>query len=234
MATVVMHNVVSVDGFIADDNDDPGPLFEWYSNGDTRLVPGQMDDPTPGGMKISKTSFQYVRPTWDSIKAMVIGRHLFDITNGWEGKPPTGEHVIVVSHRAKPDDWHPEASYEFISDVSEAVARARELADDGVVAVAAGDVGGQALAAGLVDEVASATSAGSTRSSCWRTRTSSSRGTGSCTCATGYVTRSASSSVPRPLRPTSDHALTKVMTCTDDSDVLLGLLVTALSLWMSE
>lgn len=154
MVTVVMHNVVSVDGFIADENDDPGPLFEWYSSGDTRLVPGEMEDPTPGGMKISKTSFEYIRPTWDSIKAMVIGRHLFDITNGWEGRPPTGEHVIVVSHRPKPDGWHPEASYEFISDVSEAVARARELAGDGVVAVAAGDVGGQALAAGLVDEVA--------------------------------------------------------------------------------
>ena len=25
MSTVVMHNVVSVDGFIADDNDDAGP-----------------------------------------------------------------------------------------------------------------------------------------------------------------------------------------------------------------
>ena len=30
MSTVVMHNVVSVDGYIADDNDDVGPLFEWY------------------------------------------------------------------------------------------------------------------------------------------------------------------------------------------------------------
>ena len=37
MATVVMHAVVSVDGFIADENDDVGPLFEWYFNGDARL-----------------------------------------------------------------------------------------------------------------------------------------------------------------------------------------------------
>jgi hypothetical protein len=27
---------------------------------------------------------------------MVIGRHLFDITNGWEGVPPAGDHVVVV------------------------------------------------------------------------------------------------------------------------------------------
>jgi hypothetical protein len=33
------------------------------------------------------------------------------------------------------------------------MARARELASDGMVEVAAGDVGGEALAAGLIDEV---------------------------------------------------------------------------------
>jgi len=30
---------------------------------------------------------------------MVIGRHLFDTTNGWDGAPPAGDHVVVVSHR---------------------------------------------------------------------------------------------------------------------------------------
>ena len=34
MSTVVMHNVVSVDGFIADADDQVGPLFDWYGNGD--------------------------------------------------------------------------------------------------------------------------------------------------------------------------------------------------------
>ena len=38
MATVIMHAVVSVDGFIADQNDDPGPLFDWYFNGDLPIV----------------------------------------------------------------------------------------------------------------------------------------------------------------------------------------------------
>jgi hypothetical protein len=35
---------------------------------------------------------------------------VFDITNGWEGTPPTGDHVVVVSHRGRPAGWHPEAS----------------------------------------------------------------------------------------------------------------------------
>jgi len=146
MSTVVMHNVVSVDGYIADEGDDVGPLFEWYNNGDTVLGAGIG--------KVSRVSAEYVQPIWDNIGSMVIGRHLFDITNGWEGTPPAGEHVVVVSHRPKPDGWHPEASYHFVDDVAQAIAKAKELAGEGTVAVAAGDVGGQALALGLVDEVA--------------------------------------------------------------------------------
>ncbi len=154
MGNVLMHNVVSVDGFIADNNDDVGALFEWYFNGDHPLIPGEMADPAPGGMKVSKTSYDYVRPMWDSLGSMVIGRHLFDITNGWAGKPPAGDHVVVVSHRPKPEGWHPEAAYHFVDDVVAAVAKAKELAGERDIAVAAGDVGGQALALGLVDEVA--------------------------------------------------------------------------------
>ena len=154
MSTVVLHNVVSVDGFVAGPDDDPGPLFDWYFNGDQSLGAQDMADPEPGGLRVSQTSYDYVRPIWDSIGCMVIGRHLFDLTNGWEGRPPTGDHVVVVSHRPKPDGWHPEASYHFVDDVTAAVSIARELAGDATVAVAAGDVGGQALALGLVDEVA--------------------------------------------------------------------------------
>ena len=147
MSTVVMHSVVSVDGFIADAQDQVGPLFDWYANGDTPLTEG-------GWFKVSPASAEYVRPMWASIGSMVIGRHLFDLTNGWEAAPPAGEHVVVVSHRPRPDGWHPEASYHFIADVAQAISKARELAGDRIVAVAAGNAGGQALALGLVDEVA--------------------------------------------------------------------------------
>ena len=152
MGNVVMHNVVSVDGFIAHENDQVGPLFDWYGNGEHGLAEDRQD--TTGQLKVSKASIDYVRPTWAAIGAMVIGRRLFDMTDGWAGRPPTGEHVVVVSHRPKPDGWHPEASYHFVDDVAAAVAKAEELAGAGNVAVAAGDVGGQALALGLVDEVA--------------------------------------------------------------------------------
>jgi dihydrofolate reductase len=147
MGDIVMHNVVSVDGFIADENDEIGPLFDWYFNGETPLTDGS-------NFRVSEASAAYVRSVWESVGSMVIGRHLFDIMNGWDGRPPAGDHVVVVSHRPKPEGWHPEASYHFVDDVTEAVARASELAGERTVTVAAGNVGGQALDLGLVDEVA--------------------------------------------------------------------------------
>jgi dihydrofolate reductase len=153
-----MHNVVSVDGFIADKNDDVGPLHDWYFNGDIPITEGgdqQYDHSGAGSrLKASRASAEYVRPMWEAIGTIVMGRNLFDLVNGWEGRPPAGDHVVVVSHRPKPEGWHPEASYHFVDDVTAAIDKAQELAGERIVGVNAGEVGGQILAAGLVDEVA--------------------------------------------------------------------------------
>lgn len=147
MGKVVMYASVSVDGFIADEHDQPGPLFDWLFSGDVPLDES-------GALKVSRASYDYTRPYWDQIGATVAGRHVFDLTNGWDGKPPSGiDHVVVVTHRGRPEGWHPEAPFHFVDGVEAAVATARKLAGDRIVEVAAGDVGGQALAAGLVDEV---------------------------------------------------------------------------------
>jgi dihydrofolate reductase len=148
-----MHAVTSLDGFIADENDEVGPLFDWYFNGDQPLV-DESDEQQHTPFRVSSRSAPYVRTFWANIRATIQGRHLFDLTNGWNAQPPAGEHLLVVSHRPKPADWHPEADVPFFTDVAEAVAEARRRAGDGVVAVCAGDVGGQAFALGLVDEVA--------------------------------------------------------------------------------
>jgi len=157
MATVVTHAVTSLDGFIARPDDSVGPLFDWYGNGDTELVGG-------GGrwtFHVSRASAEYCQPWWDSCRAVVMGRVLFDTTNGWNGVPSVGERVFVVTHEA-PTDWVPsetlraeDAPFTFVTTgVADAIAQARALAGDGSVAVCAGDVGGQAVAAGLVDEIA--------------------------------------------------------------------------------
>lgn len=147
MGKVVMYGSVSVDGFIADGDDQPGPLFDWLTNGDVPLDES-------GVLKVSQISFDYTRPYWDQVGTTVAGRRVFDLTDGWGGQPPSGiEHVVVVTHRPAPEGWDAEAPFHFVDGVEAAVAEAQRLAGDRIVEVAAGDVGGQALAAGLVDEV---------------------------------------------------------------------------------
>ncbi|MER7278744.1 dihydrofolate reductase family protein [Dactylosporangium sp. NPDC000244] len=158
MGTVIMHNVVSLDGFIADEQDGVGPLHDWYFNGEVPLLDPDKESFDHSGsgsaMKISRASAPYVRAMWSKIGTIIMGRTLFDLVNGWEGKPPAGDHVVVVSHRPKPEGWHPEASYHFTDNVHDAIAKAQELAGDRTIAVNAGNVGSQIFAAGLVDEVA--------------------------------------------------------------------------------
>jgi dihydrofolate reductase len=84
----------------------------------------------------------------------IAGRHVFDMTDGWDGVPPSGiDHVVVVTHRPPPEGWDSTAPFHFVDGVEAAVVKAQELAGERVVEVAAGDVGGQVLAAGLVEEV---------------------------------------------------------------------------------
>jgi dihydrofolate reductase len=93
---------------------------------------------------------------YSRVGAMVIGRRLFDRTDGWGGVPAAGDHVFVVTH-TPPADWkHADsAPFTFVTEgVEAAIARARELAgDDRDVGVAAGEIGRQALRLGLIDQV---------------------------------------------------------------------------------
>ncbi|MET1051369.1 MAG: dihydrofolate reductase family protein [Mycetocola sp.] len=147
MGRVVIYSSVSVDGFIADANDQPGPLFDWLTNGDVPLDES-------GVLTVSQASFDYTRQYWDAIGVTIVGRRVFDMTNGWDGVPPSGvDHMVVVTHRPPPEGWDPEAPFHFVDSVEAAVQTAQDLAGDRLVEIAAGDVGGQALAAGLIDEV---------------------------------------------------------------------------------
>jgi dihydrofolate reductase len=147
MSKVVMQTIVSVDGFIATTDDEVGPLFDWLGTGDTPLY-------DEDGPQVTRQSHDYYRPMLDAIGALIVGRHVFDMTDGWGGRPPAGDHCVVVSHRPAPEGWDHAAPFHFVDDVTDAVRLATELAGDRTVSIAAGDVGGQIFAAGLVDEVA--------------------------------------------------------------------------------
>ena len=97
MGKVVMYASVSVDGFIADENDQPGPLFDWLTSGDVPLDES-------GVLTVSRSSYDYTRAYWNQIGATIAGRHVFDMTDGWDGQAPSGvDHVVVVTHRPEPE-----------------------------------------------------------------------------------------------------------------------------------
>ena len=150
MGRVVLNAAVSLDGYIADDDDRPGPIFDWYGNGD---VPVHLGD-EERVFHVSRPSADLLAEMRDRTAAVVIGRRLFDITDGWGGRPAAGEHVFVVTHHP-PADWAfaGAAPFTFVDGVQDAVERARAFAGDRDVAVTAGQVGSQALRLGLVDQV---------------------------------------------------------------------------------
>ncbi|HEY8599225.1 MAG TPA: dihydrofolate reductase family protein [Thermomicrobiales bacterium] len=141
---------MSLDGFIADPHGDVGGLFAWYDAGDATYT-------YPGGMvvKPSAVSAQVIRETVERTGAIVTGRRLFDLTNGWGGRHPIDVPIFVVTHEA-PLDWdHPDAPFTFVTDgVESAIAQARATAGEKNVGIGGANVAQQALRAGLVDEIA--------------------------------------------------------------------------------
>ena len=148
--TIMGAAAVSLDGFIADDNDGVGPLFDWLDNGDvTWSLPGSEDE-----SRTTQASADYMQSHYRDVAAVVIGRRLFDLTNGWNGKPAIGEHVFVVTHQP-PTDWEyaDTAPFTFVDGVEKAIAAAKEFAGERDVDVGAGQIGSQALKLGLIDQV---------------------------------------------------------------------------------
>jgi dihydrofolate reductase len=150
MGKTIMGAVVSLAGFMADDNDEVGPLFDWYGNGDVAWsFPG-----SDGESRSTHASADFMRSHYRNMATVVIGRRLFEMTNGWNGKPAAGEHVFVVTHQP-PTDWQyaGTAPFTFVDGVEKAIVAAKEFAGDRDVDVAAGQIGGQALKLGLIDQV---------------------------------------------------------------------------------
>jgi dihydrofolate reductase len=106
---------------------------------------------------LGQSSARYWRDWTSGIGALVCGRTLFDVTDGWSGRHNFDVPVAVVTHNV-PTGWveaHPDAPFHFITGgVEQAVAQAQELAGERVVAVTAGTIARQCLELGLLDEVA--------------------------------------------------------------------------------
>ena len=149
--TIMNVAAVSLDGFIADDNDGINPLFDWLGNGDVTWRFGG----TERELHTTQASANFMQSHYRNVAAAVIGRQLFDVTNGWNGKIDCpGEHVFVVTHQP-PTNWEyaDTAPFTFVDGVEKAFAAAKALAGDRDVYVFSGQIGSQALKLSLIDQI---------------------------------------------------------------------------------
>ncbi len=148
MSQVIANLAMSIDGFIADPDGGCDDLFGFYDNGDVELV---LADGWPP-FHMYEPSATLMREGVARIGCHVMGRDLYDMTNGWEGHPGNEAPIVVLTHQAP--DQHPDGvPYYFFSDVEAAIAKARQVAGDLDVAIAGGTVARQALDAGLLDVI---------------------------------------------------------------------------------
>jgi dihydrofolate reductase len=145
---VLTHMTMSLDGYIADPRDRPGELFDWYGAGEVS-VPSANDGVT---FTVDEASAAVLRELTTTVGALVCGRRLFDLTDGWGDAHPVGAPVVVVTHRP-PADASRWPRTTFVDGVEAAVAAARQIAGEQDVTIASADVVRQALDLGLVDEV---------------------------------------------------------------------------------
>ena len=63
--------------------------------------------------------------TGDEIGVPIAGRHVFDITDGWDGTPPSGtDDVVVGAHRPAPQGWDSYVLFHFVHGIEAAVTMA--------------------------------------------------------------------------------------------------------------
>jgi dihydrofolate reductase len=148
MSKVWTHMTMSLDGYIAEPDDQVGELFEWYEAGEVSMASANEDV----AFDVDPASAEMLRDLTESAGALVCGRRLFDITNGWNDNHPVGAPVVVVTHSA-PADAERWPRTTFVDSVEAAIAKAREIAGDKDVTIASANVIQQALDLGLVDEV---------------------------------------------------------------------------------
>ena len=140
MGKVMFGLSVSVDGFIADKNDDVSEVFAWFASAWDRLY-------EVAGDALNETG------------AVIMGRRSFnqiDGEQGWvfpDGTAPDWP-VIVLQSQARAPVKKGKTQYYFVTDgIESAIAKARELAGEKNIGLHGASAVQQALKAGLLDEL---------------------------------------------------------------------------------
>ena len=158
MGKVTVDMSMSLDGFIAGPNDsvenplgDGGErLHEWVYE----LASWRERHGIAGGR--TDTDAEILDEAFENTGAVVIGKRMFDVANGWGDNPPFHMPAFVITHDAREKLVKKGGTtFTFVTDgVESALDQARAAAGDKDVSVAGGaNVIQQYLSAGLLDEI---------------------------------------------------------------------------------
>ena len=142
---------MSLDGYVADENDGVTEVFDWYFSGDVEVP---IASPTMSmTFRVSQPSADHLKGLMAEIGAMLTGRRTFEVADGWGGEHPWGP-AFVVSHDV-PEGWpRPGSTVQFVTDgIESAVAQAKSAADPKSVGVHGAQTIQECLDAGLLDEI---------------------------------------------------------------------------------
>jgi len=150
MGKVFTHMTMSLDGFIANPDNQVDELFDWYEAGEVS-VENPNEDVT---FDVDEASAEMLRSLTENVAVLISGRRLFDIAEGWKDAHPAGARVVVVTHKPPAEAAVRWPKTVFVDGVEAAIAKAKEIAgDDEDITIASADITQQALELGLVDEV---------------------------------------------------------------------------------
>jgi dihydrofolate reductase len=151
MGKVTTGATMSLDGYIAGPEESGFDLlFQWYNNGDVAIPTGNPDMT----FHTSAASAQHLKDMTESTGALIVGRHLYDVTNAWGGRHPLDLTTVVLTHRPPEDRPLADENFVFVTEgIEAAVAAARKVAGDKNVGVNGGQIARQCLDTGLLDEV---------------------------------------------------------------------------------
>ena len=154
MGKVKAGATMSLDGYIAGPNDTGFDLlFKWYGAGDVEVPMPDSTAEVPAS-HVSAATAELLRREMASWGALVVGRHLYDLTNAWNGRHPLDVTTVVLTHNPPADRPAADENFVFVTEgIEAAVAKAKEIAGDKDVAVNGGQMARQALDAGLLDEI---------------------------------------------------------------------------------
>ena len=146
MSSTVLYMSMSLDGFIADPNENPDRLHQW-------VFPGAEAGDFEAAVARLKGVNRQVYDEFMSTGAVVAGRGTFEPAEGWGGDHHDGVPIYILSRNPAPDWAAGWPNVHYVSDLEAAMRDAKSAAGEKDVLVHGAGIAQRALKAGILDEL---------------------------------------------------------------------------------